>query len=122
MTVTPASATSDEPPGGRGPAPPPSPAARPGGRAGAAPGGGLRPARGAARPCIAGGSARDAGEPRLERGTALWRCRRPTGVRRGSAGDLAGLQAAGADVQPLGRTVDGGPHPLDVRVEATLRD
>src|SRR4051812_26642774 len=68
------------------------------------------------------GSERDAGEPRLERGTALWRCRRPTGVRRRSAGDLAGLQAAGADVQPLGRTVDGGPHPLDVRVEATLRD
>ncbi len=34
--------------------------------------------------------------------------------------DLAGLDAAGADVQALGRAVDQRPHPLDVRVPATL--
>src|SRR5690606_18726434 len=50
----------------------------------------------------------------------------PTGevnARRRSAdalGDLAGLEAAGAHVDPLGRAVDDGPHPLDVRVPPAL--
>ena len=44
------------------------------------------------------------------------------GLSAGSAADLAGLDAAGAHVEALGRTVDGGAHSLDVRVEATLRD
>ena len=41
---------------------------------------------------------------------------------RASAGldDLAGLDAAGADVHPLRRAVDEGPHTLDVRVPAPL--
>ena len=49
---------------------------------------------------------------------------RPAWFRSGtrSAGDLAGLEAAGADVEPLGRAVDGRADALDVRVEATLRD
>jgi hypothetical protein len=51
---------------------------------------------------------------------------RPEGrlLRRvcGSAGDLAGLEAAGAHVEALGRTVHRGAHALDVRVEATLRN
>src|SRR4051794_33039800 len=38
------------------------------------------------------------------------------------AGDLAGLEAAGADVQALGRAVDRRAHALDVGVEATLRN
>ena len=38
-----------------------------------------------------------------------------------SLGDLAGLQAAGADVHPSRRTVDERPHLLEVRVEAALR-
>src|SRR6195952_3364029 len=43
-------------------------------------------------------------------------------VVSGSASDLAGLEAAGADVEALGGAVDGRPHALDVGVEATLRD
>ena len=39
-----------------------------------------------------------------------------------SAGDLARLEAAGADVEPLGRAVDRRADPLDVGVEATLGD
>src|SRR3954447_24958034 len=52
----------------------------------------------------------------------------PTAERSGpreelrSAGDLAGLEAAGAHVETLGGAVDGGPDALDVGVEATLRD
>src|SRR4051812_9749328 len=43
-------------------------------------------------------------------------------VREVLAGDLAGLEAAGADVQALGRAVDRRAHALDVGVEATLRN
>ena len=39
-----------------------------------------------------------------------------------SAGDLAGLEAAGAHVEALGGAVDGGPDALDVGVEAALGD
>jgi hypothetical protein len=39
-----------------------------------------------------------------------------------SAGDLAGLEAAGADVEALGGAVDGRADALDVGVEATLRN
>src|SRR5690606_31897872 len=53
----------------------------------------------------------------------------PVAGRRGSrgvwvrsAGDLAGLEAAGADVEALRGAVDGRPDALDVGVEATLRD
>src|SRR5690242_10885847 len=49
---------------------------------------------------------------------------RPGAPRRrsGSAGDLAGLQAAGAHVEALAGAVDGRPDPLDVGVEAPLGD
>ena len=47
---------------------------------------------------------------------------RSSAVFSASAGDLAGLEAAGADVETLGGAVDGGAHALDVGVEATLRD
>src|SRR4051794_30544376 len=43
------------------------------------------------------------------------------GVSR-SARHLAGLEAPGADVDTLRRPVDGRANPLDVRVEATLRN
>src|SRR4051794_3721003 len=43
------------------------------------------------------------------------------GVSR-SARHLAGLEAPGADVDTLRRPVDGRAHPLDIRVEATLRN
>src|SRR3954447_98393 len=46
----------------------------------------------------------------------------PRGECVGSAGDLAGLEAAGAHVQTLRGAVDGGPDALDVGVEAALRD
>jgi hypothetical protein len=36
------------------------------------------------------------------------------------AGDLPGLEARGADVEPLRRAGDDGAHPLDVGVEAAL--
>src|SRR4051794_24057042 len=39
-----------------------------------------------------------------------------------SAGDLAGLEAAGAHVDALRRTVDGRPYALDVGVETALGD
>src|SRR5699024_8555832 len=41
--------------------------------------------------------------------------------RSDGADDLAGLQAGGADVQPLRRPVGHGAHLLDVRVPAPLR-
>ena len=44
------------------------------------------------------------------------------GPASGSAGDLAGLEAAGAHVEALGGAVDLGAHALDVGVEATLGD
>src|SRR4051794_808139 len=40
----------------------------------------------------------------------------------GSAGDLAGLQAPGAHVEPLAGAVDRCPNTLDVGVEAPLGD
>ena len=40
------------------------------------------------------------------------------GWQRSGAGDLAGLEAGGADVEPLGRAADEGAHALDVRVPA----
>ena len=61
--------------------------------------------------------ARCARERRLARSPA----RRGRGFA-GSARDLASLDAAGADVEALGRAVDRGPDALDVGVEATLRD
>jgi len=39
---------------------------------------------------------------------------------RSGAGDLAGLDARGAHVHPLGGGTDLGPHPLDVGVPAPL--
>ena len=46
---------------------------------------------------------------------------RPGSQRPALLLDLAGLDAPGADVQPLGRAVDEGPDPLDVGVPAALR-
>src|SRR6476620_1261180 len=43
-------------------------------------------------------------------------------VRRGSAGDLPGLDAARAHAEALGGPVHRGADALDVRVEPTLRD
>src|SRR5215813_8537031 len=40
------------------------------------------------------------------------------GVSRTSAGELSGLDAGRAHMQPLGRPVDGGPDDLDVGVPA----
>ena len=51
------------------------------------------------------------------RGCARWVRVRLLGRCR--AGDLARLDAGGADVQALGRTGDDGPNGLDVRVPAT---
>src|SRR5216117_3033530 len=66
------------------------------------------PSRGARSPAVSGRGA-------LGRGTSR------TGEPRGAvalAGDLAGLDAGRAHAQPLGRSVDGGAHDLDVGVEA----
>lgn len=72
--------------------------------------------------------------PRLVGRAGNWQRRpgqRPSGVDGsfnqpcrfvGSAGDLAGLQAAGADVHALRGAVDDSAHTLDVGVEAALGD